>query len=96
MPCITKTFGIFRGSRVAISLTPRQSARHMGTKARLLCPAIGFSPFGLVSVTTVTRCEEAGGEAGGEDERDQEGQIAGYKGSHGGARCRGGNTVLLL
>lgn len=44
----------------------------------------------------VTRCEEAGGEAGGEDERDQEGQIAGYKGSHGGARCRGGNTVLLL
>lgn len=43
----------------------------------------------------VTRCE-AGGEAGGEDERDQEGQIAGYKGSHGGARCRGGNTVLLL
>lgn len=44
----------------------------------------------------VTRCEEAGGEAGGKDERDQEGQIAGYKGSHGGARCRGGNTVLLL
>lgn len=92
MPCITKTFGIFRESRVAISLTPRQSARHMGTKARLLCPVLGFSPFGLVSVTTVTRCEEAGGE----DERDQEGQIAGYKGSHGGARCRGGNTVLLL